>query len=89
MLHASPSLTLCPLTSDIVPNAQLRLLVEPGSTNGLRVRSQVQVDKIQTVERKRVREPIGSLNDEEMHQIDLALAFHLNLYAPSSREESP
>lgn len=77
------SVTVCLLTSHIVPEASLRIAIEPDETNGLDRLSQVQTDKIQTTRKTKLKGPIGRLEANMMDAVDLALAFHLGLSARS------
>ena len=58
--HAS--VVICQMTSEIVDAPDFRVTVDPTKRNGLRVRSQVMVDKPVTVRRGRVGQLIGRLD---------------------------
>lgn len=73
------SVVLCQMTSTIIDAPRIRITIEPRDRNGLRVRSQIMADKPVTVERRRLGRVIGRLNDEEMADLDLALAFVMGL----------
>ncbi|MGN6549468.1 MAG: type II toxin-antitoxin system PemK/MazF family toxin [Pararhizobium sp.] len=77
------SVTVCLFTSDIAENLTLRVVVEPTSGNGLKLRSQLMIDKIQTYPRKKVFDTIGALAEDQMQQVDAALLlfFQLNRIA--------
>jgi mRNA interferase MazF len=75
--HAST--VICQLTSVIETSRHLRVLVEPSAANGLHVQSQVMADKPIAIHRKRVGRTIGRLTDQEMTQLDIALAFVMGL----------
>ena len=66
------SVVLCPVTSDL-RNAAFRVTVEPNPANGLRTLSQVMVDKLATLPRTKISEPIGRLDEERMKTVDRAL----------------
>jgi mRNA interferase MazF len=66
------SVVLCPVTSDL-HNAQFRVTVEPNPANGLRVLSQVMVDKLSTLPRSKISEPLGCLDAERLKAVDRAL----------------
>jgi mRNA interferase MazF len=72
------SITVCPFTSEIL-DVSIRIRIEPTRSNGLRISSEVMVDKMQTYPRSKVFGPIGRLNQEDMSKIDRALAFFLQL----------
>lgn len=66
------SVVLCPVTSEL-RNAVFRVTIEPTPVNGLRVLSQVMVDKLATLPRSKVSEPLGYLHDERMKAINRTL----------------
>ena len=66
------SVVLCPVTSEL-HNAAFRVTVEPSPANGLRALSQVMVDKLSTIPRTKISEPIGHIDDQRMKAIDRAL----------------
>jgi mRNA interferase MazF len=72
------SLVLCPVTSEL-HTAAFRVTVEPTSANGLRVLSQVMVDKLSTLPRIRVSEPFGRLEDDRMRAVDKVLLLLVGL----------
>ena len=74
------SITLCLLTSDLATDNPVRVAVEPDEQNGLRTRSHIQIDKVQTVPTDRVRAQIGTVDTDTMQKVDRALALHLHLY---------
>ena len=66
------SVVLCPVTSDL-RNAAFRVTVEPNPANGLRTLSQVMVDKLSTLQRTKISEPFGRLDEEKLKMVDRAL----------------
>src|SRR3546814_5828424 len=72
LLAELESLVICPITS-AVRDAALRITVEPDNANGLRVLSQVMVDKLSTLPRSKISKPFGRLDDERMKAVDRAL----------------
>ena len=58
-----PSITILPVTSELRETPLFRVLVEPNEGNGLRRRSQVMVDKAQTVPRGKVGAVFGNLDE--------------------------
>jgi mRNA interferase MazF len=76
------SLTVLPLTSDLQPSSLLRIRVEPSSSNGLLKRSDIMVDKTQTVTRSKIGHRIGSLDQGTMRSASIALANFLGLSEP-------
>lgn len=72
LLSEVESVVLCPITSNL-RNAAFRVTVEPNSANGLRMLSQVMVDKLSTLPRLKIKELLGSLDVERMKAVDRAL----------------
>ena len=73
------SVTLCPLTTDVKATRTFRVALVPANANGLRVASDVMVDKVQTLPRARIRSRIGTLDRESMRAVDAALRIWLGL----------
>jgi mRNA interferase MazF len=75
-----PSITVCPLTSDLQTIAPLfRIRVEPTIENGLHQPSQIAVDKITTLPIARVAAKLGSADDDVMLQVTRAVAVFLGI----------
>ena len=74
-----PSVTVLPVTSDIRDTPLFRVLVQPSQENGLRVTSQVMIDKAMTVASERLGEPIGHLDPNLMLEVDRCLAGFLGI----------
>ena len=72
-----PSITILPVTSELRDTPLFRVSVEPDASNGLHRRSQVMVDKAQTVPREKVGETFGRLDDTTMLAVTRALAVFL------------
>jgi len=75
------SITVAPVTSTIVDTPLFRVTVEPSRGNGLRLVSQIMVDKITTVRRQRVGQTIGRMEDDVMLRLSRALALWLGIAA--------
>jgi len=75
--HAS--VIVCPMTSELADAPDFRLTIEPSTVNGLRLRSQVMVDKPVTVRRERLGQAIGRLEADDLRRLNVALAFVLGL----------
>lgn len=69
-----PSVTVLPFTSDLRDAPLFRLRVEPTAGTGLRVVSDVMVDKPVTVGREKVRAEIGRLDAETQVALDRLFA---------------
>lgn len=75
--HAS--VVVCQMTSELSEAPDFRVTLEPSSTNGLRVRSQVMADKPVTIRRERIGRRIGRLDESELARLNVALAFVMGL----------
>jgi mRNA interferase MazF len=75
--HAS--ITICPLTSDCVDAPLFRIAMPPGQRTGLKVSSQVMVDKVVSVPRESVGRVLGRCSGEELDAVDGALRAWLSL----------
>lgn len=76
---ALPSVTVLRLTSAIGPEHLLRIAVPPSAGNGLRVPSQIMIDKAVSVPREKVVQAIGRLDDGLMLAVSRALVAFLGL----------
>jgi mRNA interferase MazF len=74
---ALDTLTFLPLTSDVRPARAFRVTVDPTVSNGLRQVSQVLADKCSTLRLDKIGPVFGKLSDQEMTQVDRALAVFL------------
>jgi mRNA interferase MazF len=79
LFDALASVTVLPITSEIRLAPLLRILVEPTKSNGLRKKSQVMIDKAQTVPRGKIGSTIGRLEAETLVEVDRALATFLGI----------
>jgi len=70
---------ICPMSSDVDHATQIRPIVEPSPSNGLRARSQIMTDKVVPLRRDRVRRTLGSLKASEIERLDRALLIVLGL----------
>jgi mRNA interferase MazF len=73
------SITVLPLTSDLHPAPLVRITVEPSPENGLERRSQIMIDKVVTLPRRKVGARIGHLEEDTIRSADIALAGFLSL----------
>jgi mRNA interferase MazF len=72
-----PSITVLPVTSELRDTPLFRVAIQPSQANGLQKRSEVMVDKPQTVARERVGAAFGRLDDEVMMSVNRGLALFL------------
>ena len=78
-LQGHPSVTLCPLTSNLVDAPLVRLPVDPNPRNGLLKPSQLMVDKLFTVPIGSIGSVVGALDPDQLSTLDLALRAWLDL----------
>jgi mRNA interferase MazF len=69
--HAS--ITVCPVTSDVIDAPLFRVSVPPGARTGLESASQVMVDKVVSVPRSAVGRKVGGCDATELELVDEAL----------------
>lgn len=81
---ATASITICPFTTHGVDAPLMRLPVEPSPRNGLRLASQLMIDKITTVSKAKMEKRAGRLSDKDMVRVNRAVLVFLGL-AGSSR----
>jgi mRNA interferase MazF len=80
--HFNPthaSITVLPLTTELVAAPTFRVTVEPTAGNGLRGISQVMVDKVISVRRERIGKPVGRLDDSTMTRLSRSMAVWLGI----------
>lgn len=76
---ATDSVTVCAFTTDPTEAPLFRLRVEPDEMNGLHELCSLMVDKITTVPRSKLGEPIGRLGDEELVRLGRAILVFFGL----------
>ena len=76
---ALPSVTVLRLSSDVIPANLMRLTVEPSPENGLRLRSQIMIDKAVSVPREKIGEAFGRLDGDTMTAVSRALVAFFGL----------
>jgi mRNA interferase MazF len=87
---ATASITICPFTTHVASAPLLRLTVEPSEENGLRLPSQLMVDKVTTVSKSKLESRLGCLSVEDVVRLNRAVLVFLGLAGPASsgRESS-
>ena len=76
-----PTITVVPSTSLIGDRPLFRLTVEPSPANGLKVTSQIMIDKISPVKREKIGQRIGRLDEITMQRVNRAAAMWLGVAA--------
>lgn len=85
---ATASITVCPLTTQRLDAPLIRLPIEPSERNGLKTTSDVMVDKITTVSKKKLDEQVGRLSDEDMVRVNRAVVVFLGLAGSAAKDTS-
>ena len=83
--NATGSITICPFTTHAVDAPLMRLPIEPSDQNGLRVPSQLMVDKITAVSKTKCKTRVGRLSDEDMVRVNRAVLVFLGLAGPGAK----
>ncbi len=65
---------VCPITSFSSTPSLFRVSIEPTSTNGLAVPSEIMVDKISPANRTRIGGVIGVIDELTMRRLELSMA---------------
>jgi len=76
-IHAS--ITVVPLTSTIIDAPLFRITLDPSRQNGLSRVSQIMVDKVLTLPRKKIGKRVGHLGNTLMIRIGRALSVWLGM----------
>lgn len=76
---ATASVTICPFTTYAVEAPLMRLPIEPSARNGLRVASQLMIDKVTTVSKTKLESRIGRLSNEDIVRLNRAVVVFLGL----------
>ena len=76
---ATALITICPFTTHAIDAPLMRMSIEPSDSNGLRVRSQLMIDKITTVSRTKVETHAGRLTVQDMVRVNRAVVVFLGL----------
>jgi mRNA interferase MazF len=78
LLAELESVIVAPVTSEL-RNFRFRITIDPSPLNGLRVLSQVMVDKLTAVPRSKITKPFGKLDDARLRQVDRSMLVVLGL----------
>lgn len=74
-----PTVMLCLVSSQLRETPLFRLTVGPTDENGLKLDSQIQIDKVMTVLREKIGPSFGRLDDATMLKINRALALFMGI----------
>jgi len=87
ILAGLPYATILPLTTELRPEVDFRITVEPTEQNGLRESSQIMVDWPQTVRAKTMGAVIGRLDDATMRVVTEQLTIVLGITSSESEAD--
>lgn len=74
-----PTVMLALVSSDLREAPLFRLSVGPTPENGLKLDSQIQIDKVMTVLREKIGPTFGRLDDATMLKVNRALALFMGI----------
>lgn len=77
LFNKHPSVTIVPVTGELLELPLFRITVNPSELNGLSKSSQIMIDKPQTVTREKIVATFGRLEYELMLSVNRALAVFL------------
>lgn len=81
---ATASITICPFTTHVIDAPLMRLSIAPSSQNGLKVDSQLMIDKITTVAKVKLEKRVGRLASEDILRVNRAVLVFLGLAGASA-----
>jgi len=79
------SITICPFTTHALDAPLMRLPIEPSAQNGLRVISQLMIDKVTTVSKNKLERCVGQLSNEDIVRLNRAVVVFLGLAGPGAK----
>lgn len=85
---ATPSITICPFTTNEADAPLFRLPVSPNERNGLRSTRRMMADKITTIPKSKAGARIGRLDDEDILRLNRAVLVFLGLAVTSRTQET-
>jgi len=79
LFDATSAVTVCAFTTDTTDAPLFRIPVDADETTGIRQSSRLMVDKITTVPRNKLGEPIGRLSDDDLARLARSVVVFLGL----------
>jgi mRNA interferase MazF len=76
---ATDSITVCGFTTDPTDAPLFRPVIEPNERNGLHLASRLMADKLTTVQRSKLGDRLGRLDDEDVARMNRAILVFLGL----------
>ncbi|MGO9134406.1 MAG: type II toxin-antitoxin system PemK/MazF family toxin [Methylovirgula sp.] len=86
---ATDSITICAFTTDETDAPLFRLPIEPNERNGLHAVCRLMVDKITTVQKSKIGEHVGKLDDEDILRLNQAVLVFLGLAVSPKPKREP
>lgn len=77
--ESHPTVMLCLVSSDLREAPLFRLTVGPTVENGLKLESQIQIDKVMTVLQEKLGPAFGRMDDATMLKVNRALALFVGI----------
>ena len=74
-----PSVVILPVTSELRDTPLFRISIEPNAENGLKVPSQIMVDKPQSVPAEKIGPSFGQVEQGTLVEVNRALAVFLGI----------
>ncbi len=74
-----PSVSVCPITSELTGDHLFRVHINPDPENGLEAASEIQIDKIQSVRSSRVDRYVGTIAEADLVTVGEGLRLWLDL----------
>lgn len=73
------TIIVCPLTTKIVENSIARPIIYPNTQTNTKQESQIMIDKLCSIKKKRIKSMIGNISQAELLTLDNALKLWLDL----------
>ncbi|MBI4888589.1 MAG: type II toxin-antitoxin system PemK/MazF family toxin [Acidobacteria bacterium] len=77
--------TIYPFTTHAIAAPLMHLSIAPSSQNGLKVESQLMIDKVTTVAKVKLKRRVGRLADEDVVRVNRAVLVFLGLAGSRAR----
>lgn len=74
------SVLICFVTSDLRDAAFYRVDIDPTDENGLKVKSQIQADKIFAAPRSRIGKTVGAIETDKLERLNAAIGLAVGIF---------
>lgn len=78
-LELAATITLCPITTQVLGIGRVRIPIEASGTTGLVQDGEVEVDRVTTIRRTSIDKVVGAVPPETMRRLDRSLKNWLDL----------